>query len=48
MAALETDECATGPCNHGGTCIDGYKKFQCLCLPNFEVPNSLYRVIVNG
>lgn len=28
---LLLDECASGPCQNGGTCIDGYLKYTCLC-----------------
>ncbi|XP_064472120.1 cubilin-like [Ornithodoros turicata] len=33
---LRRDECASNPCQHGGTCIDLFKKYQCLCRDNWE------------
>ncbi|XP_042234787.1 cubilin-like [Homarus americanus] len=29
--AVSLDECSSGPCQHGGTCIDGYLTYTCLC-----------------
>ncbi|KAK8737441.1 hypothetical protein OTU49_004489, partial [Cherax quadricarinatus] len=29
-ARLEADECENNPCQHGGTCIDGYLQYKCL------------------
>nr|XP_045623329.1 multimerin-1-like [Procambarus clarkii] len=28
---LLLDECESGPCRNGGTCIDSFQKFRCLC-----------------
>ena len=28
--------CATGPCQHGGTCIDMSGEFQCSCPPGWS------------
>ncbi|XP_047482510.1 LOW QUALITY PROTEIN: cubilin-like [Penaeus chinensis] len=30
-ARLQMNECASGPCRNGGTCIDGYMSYTCLC-----------------
>lgn len=30
-ADIDVNECDVGPCRNGGTCIDLYKKFYCLC-----------------
>lgn len=32
-----TDKCQSTPCKNGGTCIDGYKKFICLCPDTWQV-----------
>lgn len=33
---LQTDECSSNPCQHGGTCIDLHDKFFCLCPENYQ------------
>lgn len=30
---IEVDECASLPCRHGGSCIDGRVSYTCVCLP---------------
>lgn len=30
-----TDECASAPCLHGGTCIDDTNSFRCDCLAGY-------------
>ena len=40
-AALQTDECLSNPCRNGGTCLDAYNTFRCLCPPNWEVQYNL-------
>ncbi|VDK54591.1 unnamed protein product [Anisakis simplex] len=35
-ARLKKNECAGKPCQNGGTCIDLYKKFMCICPSAFE------------
>ncbi|ROT61409.1 putative cubilin-like isoform X1 [Penaeus vannamei] len=30
-ARLQVNECASGPCLNGATCIDGYMSYTCLC-----------------
>ena len=32
----DTDECASYPCQNGGTCVDGVNQFSCKCVPGFE------------
>ncbi|XP_068206241.1 LOW QUALITY PROTEIN: cubilin-like, partial [Palaemon carinicauda] len=40
LRQLKTDllinECASGPCQHGGTCIDGFKRYTCICPKGWE------------
>ncbi|KAF0296268.1 Cubilin [Amphibalanus amphitrite] len=36
---LQTDECASNPCQHGGTCVDRYGGYQCRCSPNWQGSN---------
>uniref|UniRef100_A0A182M8Q1 Cubilin n=1 Tax=Anopheles culicifacies TaxID=139723 RepID=A0A182M8Q1_9DIPT len=36
MTTLQTNRCATGPCQNGGTCIAQYDSFVCLCPSNWE------------
>ena len=33
---METNECNSYPCSHGGTCIDLYDGYTCLCTPGWE------------
>ncbi|XP_049544721.1 cubilin homolog [Anopheles darlingi] len=32
----QTDYCRSGPCQHGGTCLNMYNSFLCLCPSNWE------------
>ncbi len=32
----ETNECASNPCNNGGTCTDGLNQFTCTCVPGWS------------
>ncbi|XP_045623432.1 cubilin [Procambarus clarkii] len=36
---LLLDECESGPCRNGGTCIDGFQKFHCLCPSGWKGGN---------
>ena len=29
------DECASSPCNNGGTCTDGMNMYTCACVPGY-------------
>lgn len=31
----EVDECASAPCLHGGSCLDGLGSYRCVCAPGF-------------
>lgn len=31
----DVDECASVPCQNGGTCIDLVDGFKCICPPNW-------------
>eukprot|EP00118_Oscarella_pearsei_P012107 m.86113 g.86113 ORF g.86113 m.86113 type:complete len:1096 (+) comp36490_c0_seq3:38-3325(+) len=48
MECVDVDDCLTGPCKNGGTCLDGNSSYNCLCPPKFtgdlcETPtNSCY------
>ena len=33
---VETDECATNPCQNGGSCSDEVNKFSCSCASGYE------------
>lgn len=32
---LGVDECASDPCQHGGTCIDGHLSYECTCAGGY-------------
>ena len=32
--SVEINECNSSPCDNGGTCVDGFNSFTCLCDPN--------------
>ncbi|MFP6640799.1 MAG: calcium-binding EGF-like domain-containing protein, partial [Myxococcota bacterium] len=34
-----TDDCASNPCENGGTCIDDFASYTCSCEPGFEGVN---------
>ena len=36
---LETDHCASGPCQNGGTCIDGINSYECSCSEGWNGTN---------
>uniref|UniRef100_A0A8D9BLU1 Cubilin n=1 Tax=Cacopsylla melanoneura TaxID=428564 RepID=A0A8D9BLU1_9HEMI len=36
QADLRRNECASNPCRNGGTCIDLFAKYQCICPENWE------------
>jgi hypothetical protein len=40
--ALEGDACESNPCENGGTCIDGWGTYECLCPPGWEGPHCEY------
>lgn len=31
----DVNECASDPCLHGGTCVDGINSYRCLCPPGW-------------
>ena len=35
MSVVDVDECASHPCQHQGTCVDGINDFTCSCHPGF-------------
>ncbi|XP_071514687.1 cubilin-like [Panulirus ornatus] len=39
MSRLAVDECGSGPCQHGGTCIDGFRRYTCLCRSGWQGEN---------
>ncbi|XP_065577284.1 cubilin-like isoform X11 [Artemia franciscana] len=36
---LQTNDCSSNPCRNGGTCIDNYGRYQCLCPMAWEGEN---------
>lgn len=34
-SSLSADNCRSMPCLNGGTCVNGYERFVCQCLPNW-------------
>ena len=32
----DTDECASNPCHHRGTCIDRFNGYTCTCFNGYE------------
>ena len=35
----DIDECASKPCENGGSCKDGINSYKCTCLPGFDGKN---------
>ena len=45
----DIDECASSPCQNGGTCNDGVNSYSCDCVPGHAGDNceiGLYRLQV--
>ena len=38
-SSLETDECASSPCQNGGTCVDGVNSYTCNCNVGYAGAN---------
>ena len=36
---LDIDDCASNPCENGGTCNDDVDSYTCECVPGFNGPN---------
>jgi hypothetical protein len=36
---IDIDECASNPCQNGGTCVDGVNSYTCQCQPGYEGTN---------
>ncbi|XP_060581989.1 fibropellin-1-like [Ruditapes philippinarum] len=34
LCETNIDDCATNPCNNGGTCVDGINDYTCTCPPD--------------
>ena len=34
--SLDIDECASRPCQNGGTCNDGINQYNCDCVPGYS------------
>ena len=34
--SLDIDECASSPCQNGGTCNDGINMYNCDCVPGYS------------
>ena len=39
ICCLDTDECASNPCQNGGACSDGVNKYNCVCQSGYEDAN---------
>ena len=35
MLSTDIDECASAPCQNGGTCIDQINGYMCQCVPGY-------------
>ena len=35
LTFIDIDECASGPCQNGGSCIDQVNGYQCQCSPGY-------------
>lgn len=36
---VDIDECASNPCQNGGTCNDAVNSYTCLCVPGYTGSN---------
>ena len=32
----DINECASNPCQNGGTCTDGINQYTCACVPGYD------------
>ena len=39
ISLIDVDECASSPCQNGGTCIDGISSYTCKCGQSYEGKN---------
>uniref|UniRef100_H0V548 Coagulation factor VII n=1 Tax=Cavia porcellus TaxID=10141 RepID=H0V548_CAVPO len=39
VTSADGDQCASNPCQNGGTCQDDFRLYICFCLPNFSGRN---------
>ena len=39
IISADTDDCATNPCENGGTCVDGVNSHTCTCVEGYEGSN---------
>ena len=39
FSRVDIDECASKPCENGGSCQDGVNSYKCTCLPGFDGKN---------
>ncbi|KAL3858358.1 hypothetical protein ACJMK2_012951, partial [Sinanodonta woodiana] len=37
--STDIDECASTPCQHGGSCVDGVNRYHCTCVAGFTGSN---------
>ena len=36
---LDVDDCASSPCQNGGTCSDAINSYTCICAPGYAGSN---------
>lgn len=39
LSHSDINDCESGPCQNGGTCIDKVSLYQCICAEGWEGPN---------
>ena len=39
LLPLDVDECASSPCQNGGTCVDVVNAYTCNCVPGYTGEN---------
>ena len=39
MVIPDIDDCALGPCQNGGTCMDGVNDYNCTCVVGYTGKN---------
>ena len=35
LTSIDVDECVSGPCQNGGTCVDQVNGYLCQCAPGY-------------
>ena len=46
LSILDVDECNSGPCQNGQTCVNGLNQYLCMCTGSFTGVNCERRKLI--